>query len=244
MCKLINKSIGLMSGLSHHTHNTLQHRLVLRLQDFSATSSDFVTITSAHGSYVIPGGLDVQYAVLQRQQGPTVWERCFLSGGKVALRDVASGRYLSAQGDGRICTVVYLLACEKLELVPVGDSGAKFAFKFEAYLQGKRLLQAPSGEGRLVLEPVHSGCSASDVREGQWTVFHLQPAPIPIADSPGYNTSEVSMVCNTSNAVPLVGPCVLSTCRVRLDTCLTNTKLMGNAYGVDLALCRCQSINL
>jgi hypothetical protein len=124
---------------------------------------------------------------LLKQDNPTVWELCHLRGGRVALREPASGRYLAAWNDGSMRLTFRLLEWETYELVIVGDpSSRRVAFRS---VHDGRLLQAAPSE-RMWLGPA---CVAAELRPGHREVFHLVPVP-PVAagQAARYNTSEVT----------------------------------------------------
>jgi hypothetical protein len=145
------------------------------LLQFAVDSYEPYTITTAHGTRVTLTACNVQDGAPQARHNSTVWELCRLHGGKVALREPASGRYLSARNDGNVRPLTHLQAWEAWELVPVGDCGSRFAFRS---VHGGRLLQAHPEKAHLVLGPAHR---VGELDESNWEVFHLVPGHGPEA---------------------------------------------------------------
>lgn len=191
------------------------------LLQFAVLTSKLCTITSAFSTHVIMSdGWWPEHTAKPRQQDRTVWELCQLKGGRVALRDPSSNKYLTACEDGSICPRHHLLEWETWELVRVGDPGSnKFAFRSA---HGGQLLQAEGSSKWLRLGPA---CVAASLKETHPEVFHLQPVPEPAAGQAApHAISEVISHAGT--------PCCCSSVLVPLTShtgchCLHCARLMG-----------------
>lgn len=144
---------------------------------FAVVNSEPCTLTTAQGTHMTLTGCGPQHSPTPQQQSPAVWELCILHGGRVALRDPGSGRYLSARPDGSIRSMTHLLKFETWELVPVDASGSKAAFMS---VHGGQLLQAcEKGVLRLGQPQTAAGLHA-----GHCAVFHRERRCNPDSSAP------------------------------------------------------------